>query len=174
MASEIKIAGHKFKSWEVWATAIGGVLVVFYVYKQHAANAAAASSTTTTPDSTDTGTGTIDPDDYYDETGAADDYLPSGVAAGSVASGEEYDYYGSGVTGNTYTNNSQWASAATAGLESLGYDATTVNSAIANYLAGLQLTSSQAAIVQTALAEFGQPPVGSFAINVASTAPKDH
>ena len=188
MADTIKIGGHSFKKWEVWTVAIGGALVTYYVYRQHQATAAAAqNSADSNPDSSDSYLSQTDPltgDTYGDEiaeygsvsaaeqaitgsgaTGAASAYEESGVAAG-----EDYDYYGSGVTGNTYTNNSEWASAVTAGLESLGYDATDVNSAIANYLAGLQLTSTQAAIVQTALAEFGPPPVGTFTINVASTA----
>ena len=95
---------------------------------------------------------------YSDE-----DYGESGLAAG------EPDYYSS-TASTTYSTNAEWVSAVTTGLESLGYSASDVNTALANYLAGLSLTSTQATIVQAAIAEFGPPPVGTYAINVQSTA----
>jgi hypothetical protein len=194
MASEITIAGHKFPKWVVWASAIGGVGAVYLAYRAHKNAAAAAATTAATQSGIDPVTGlpysedsAIDPvtgmtylqeAQEYGSVSAADasvsqsasdagysdeDYGESGLAAG------EPDYYSSAAS-TTYSTNAEWVSAATTGLESLGYAASDVNTALANYLAGLSLTSTQATIVQAAIAEFGPPPVGTFAINVQSTA----
>lgn len=68
------------------------------------------------------------------------------------------------VGSSTYTSNAAWAQAATAGLADIGYPETDVATALGDYLTGTPVTPTQAGYIQTALAEFGQPPVGTFQI----------
>lgn len=93
----------------------------------------------------------------------------SGLGYGTPASG--YDYYAGGSQPATaYTTNAQWAQAVEAGLTAIGYDAQAIGSAIGKYLLSMPLTSDQVTIVQTAVAEYGPPPVGTYAI-IAQPAP---
>jgi hypothetical protein len=63
-----------------------------------------------------------------------------------------------GSQGSTnYTDDEAWAQAATAGLASIGYSSTDVATALGAYLAGEQLTTAQAQLVHTALAEYPIP-----------------
>lgn len=193
MASEVTIAGHKFPKWVVWASAIGGTGAVYLAYRAHASTAASSATSAATgtdpvtglPYSEDNGIDPITGQTYLaeaqeygsvsaaeaavsqDATGAGYGY-DSGYSESGLAAGEP-DYYSS-TAQSTYASNADWVAAVTAGLEQLGYSASDVNAAVAGYLAGLPLTSTQAGLVQTALAEFGNPPTGSYSIIAQSTA----
>jgi len=68
------------------------------------------------------------------------------------------------IGGSVYTSNSAWAQAATAGLTDIGYDGPTVSAALGAYLTGTPVTPDQVKIINTAIAEFGPPPIGNFQI----------
>lgn len=72
------------------------------------------------------------------------------------------------VAVDTYTSNAAWAQAVQAGLAGVGYDATAVGAALGAYLQGLPLSTagspSPYAIVNTAISEYGRPPVGTFQV----------
>lgn len=97
-----------------------------------------------------------------------------GGYGGSVATGSGYGVQpasGGSVAGtlptapgSAYANNQDWVQAVQAGLTAIGYDENAVNQALQLYLGGQPLTPSQVALVNVALAEFGQPPNGSFQI----------
>jgi len=193
----VRIAGREIPRWVAIASAIGGLVAVYFAYRQYE-NSKTASAASTNPSAIDPVTGlpysedsTIDP-----LTGMA--YLAEAQEYGSVSAAEqavsaenastlssEYSTAGStgdlGTTGTTsgtvttevpasgYTTNAQWVAAATAGLEALGYSASDVNAALSAYLANLPETATQAGITQTALNEYGPPPVGSYTIVMASS-----
>lgn len=81
------------------------------------------------------------------------------------------------VGSSIYTSNAAWATAVEAGLGSINpsnpgqYDGTDIGEAIGAYLQGQPLTPGQAQVVSVALAEFGDPPVGTFQIILAPAAP---
>lgn len=134
MASPVE----SFKALPPWgkgAVVLGGGAVAFYVYRSHAASsaaaAAAAASGLSTPD-TATGAGT-------------GNGLPV-TGVGTVG--------GTAGTTSGYGTPDQWASAAQAGLALIGFDPVTVGTALGAYLNGSALTAGQAAIVNTARAEF--------------------
>jgi hypothetical protein len=194
--ADVRIAGREVPRWVAIASAVGGLFAVYFAYKQYQASKSSSSSASN-PSATDPVTGlpysedsTIDP-----LTGMA--YLAEAQEYGSVSAAEqavsaenastlssEYSTAGTtgtlGTTGTTgtvttevptaaYTTNAQWVAAATAGLEALGYSASDVNSALAAYLANLPETATQAGITQTAINEYGPPPVGSYTIVMASS-----
>jgi hypothetical protein len=68
---------------------------------------------------------------------------------------------------NIYTSNAAWSQAATAGLVDVGYQGTDVASALGAYLTQTPETPAQAALVKTAIAEFGPAPVGNLQIVLA-------
>lgn len=162
----MKIGGRQVPNWAVYGGV--GVLVVGGVlwYRNRSASTAAASTASTAasdPNLIDPTTGVP----YADET--AGNY--AGYTQG--ISGYGYGFPTSDITGGTtvgtaYTSNAQWAQAVEAGLTAIGYDAQAVGAAVGKYLLNMPLTSDQVTIVQTAVAEFGPPPVGTFAI-IAST-----
>jgi hypothetical protein len=110
-------------------------------------------------------TGTIDPSTGY-AYGSAQD-----TAALAAQSGSSGYYNPVGTTTSTITTNAEWEQEAESLLASSGYNGTTVAAALNAYLAGLPLTSDQQSIVQVALAEAGNPPVGSFSIIPVQTPP---
>lgn len=131
--------------------AVGGV-IIFVLYRRHAANTA-----TSTTDTTGTDTSGIDPNTgqpyssqaYYDPT--TGQYY--GLGAGGVTSGI--------LPGTQYaTNNATWAQASEGYLTNQGFDPATVATALGLYLAGLPLTADQYNIVQAAIGAEGQPPNG--------------
>lgn len=197
MAGTVKIAGHTFKTWQVWAVGVGGAGIAVFIYVKHKQDAAAAASTSTSATATDPVTGL--PYSMDDETDplTGEEYLAEAQEYGSVSaaeaaasSGDSYDSsaYGDlsddsvgpisddsglaslGYTSDSgYASNADWDQAATAGLASLGYSETDVAAALGRYLSGLSLTSDQANLVQVALAEFGDPPSGALPVTVSST-----
>lgn len=170
----VKLFGHQFKTWQVWAVGIGGAGVSYFVWRQHQAAAAAAASASNADTTTDPITGMTDAQDIaeYGSVAAADAAYQSGAGYdtsgyGSLSGyGTTYGPVGSldttlGYTsGSGYASNSDWDQAATSGLTSIGYSETDVASALGRYLAGLSLTPDQQNIVQVALAEYGNPPGG--------------
>jgi hypothetical protein len=91
----------------------------------------------------------------------------SGIAvnpASPAASGSPNTVVGSSI----YTSNAAWSSAVQAGLEDISggttYDGTDIGTALGAYLEGQPLTAAQAQVVSVAIAEYGNPPVGTFQI----------
>lgn len=105
---------------------------------------------------------------YGATTGAVD------VGGGVTAAGYQSNLASVGtstITGNdVYTSNSAWAQAATAGLTDVGYDGPTVSTALGAYLTGTPVTSAQATIINTAIAEYGRPPQGNLSVILEPTA----
>jgi hypothetical protein len=163
VVADVKILGHSFKPWMVGAVAIGGVLVLYWAFKNRASAAAATTAATTTA--------TTDPSAIDPSTG-----IPYSQESGYGGSGLGYGYsypsaQTSTVQGSAYTSNAQWATAVESGLTSLGWNATDVATALGQYLAQLPLSTSQAAIVRASIAEFGPPPVGSYTVITGSSSP---
>lgn len=173
---------------------IGGLMVVGHHKKTgswNPFNNAGAASTAGTP-STQTGTNPITGMPYTSDnatdpiTGMT--YLAEAQQYGSVAAAEasvsafgQSTATGSGIPvnpasppssgtpnppvgGSVYTSDSAWSQAAQAGLTSIGYDGTTVAEALGAYLTGTPVTPAQIKIINAAIAEYGQPPVGTFQI----------
>jgi hypothetical protein len=183
------------------ASAVGGLFAVYFAYKQYKASKTSSASSnpsaidpvTGLPYSEDS---TIDPLTGQSYLAEAQAYGSVSAAEAAVSSSQSAGYgYGSsyggsystgsgavgaggsaapvstGVPSSGYTTNAQWVAAATAGLEALGYAASDVNGALAAYLANLPETATQAGITQTAINEYGPPPVGSYTIVMASSTP---
>ena len=171
------------------AVGCGGAVVVFLVYRSYSkAKAAAGSSSAGASDgqsgidpatgypygsAEDTAalaaqSGSIDPATGYpygspeDEAAVA---AQSGVATGA---GDGYDpaagYYNSVPAGTQPATNAAWSQYVEQQLSAIGYDPQTIAAAVGAYLAQLPLTSDQASLIQTALAECGPPPQGSYSI----------
>jgi hypothetical protein len=165
----VKIGGKQVPNWAVYGgigvAVVGGVLW----WRNRSAGSSTPSNATTAA----TNANLIDPATgipYADETAGA-------IGSTGGYSGLGYGYPTSDITGSTlssgtsFTTNAQWAQAVEAGLTGLGYDAQAVGSAIGKYLLSQPLTSDQVTIVQTAVAEYGPPPVGTFAIIAGGAAP---
>lgn len=188
MAKDIKIAGHEFKPWEVYGAA--GVIVVAGViyYRNKSAEATANANSSANPSAIDPVTGlpysednTVDPLTGLTYLAEAEEYgsvaaAESAVSAANTAAdtGSDVGDTGSSTSnvnpipttsdGSSYSTNQQWAAAAIAALEAMGYSSGDSTAAIGAYLGGLPLTTTQTTLVQTALAELGPPPVGTFSI----------
>lgn len=89
--------------------------------------------------------------------------VPNYSAGTAVAATETNPTTGATAT-STYTSNAAWSQAVQAGLSDIGYDPTTVATALGLYLTGTPMTADQANIVKTAIAEFGPAPVGNLQI----------
>lgn len=192
MSGTVTIGGHKIPKWGVWgglAAAAGGV--IWYWRKQSAA-AAASTTASGTQSGIDPVTGLPYSQDNQTDPMTGMTYLAEAQQYGSVAAADasvQGNYtaaggYGGGGYGGTsgypspgdggggttstggppYANNAQWAQAAEAGLQALGWNAKDVGAAIGRYLGQLPLDTQQVSIVQTAVAEYGTPPVGTYTI----------
>lgn len=173
--------------------AVGGYMVVSHHRKTGSWNPFNNSGSSTSAATATTSTTTIDPvtgltvsqDDAVDPvTGMT--YLAEAQAYGSVQAAESAFQFGTTVgtggtppsvgtgTGNTptgtgsptspYTSNAAWAQAVQAGLTDIGYDPQTVADALGLYLTAQPMTSAQAQIIATAIAEFGPAPIGNLQI----------
>lgn len=190
MAQDIIVGGKKFPKWGVYASIAGGLGVVGYVFIQRKKKNAATAGNSGT--SVDPVTGlpysednTVDPLTGITYLQEAQQYGSVSAAESSVQAGNSVSPYSYGTTesgssagsyytpystftgtqtGTNYTSNAQWAQAVEAGLTDIGYAPTDVSAALGRYLAGLSLTSSQASIIQAGLAEYGNPPAGSFTV----------
>jgi hypothetical protein len=196
MAGTVKLFGHSFKTWQVWAVGIGGTGVAAFIYIKHRQNAAAASTASGTGATvTDPATGTAYPADgtdpltgmtysaeisEYGSVSAAEQAASQGASPGaadygygSSLGGTSYGPVGDygttlGVTSGTgYASNADWAQAVESGLTDIGYTSTDTASAVGRYLGGLSLTPDQQNIISVALAEYGPPPTGSYSIIAA-------
>lgn len=183
----MNIGGKKVPTWAVYGgvgvAVVGGILY----FRSRGSSPAGGSASQTDPvtglpysmDSQvdpQTGLTYLAEAQQYGSVSAAEAALAgTGAGAGAAGygggiSGYGYGYPTSDITGSgglpttTYTTNAQWVQAATAGLEGLGYNGSDVGAALGLYLLGMALNSTQVTIVQTAVAEFGPPPVGTFAI----------
>lgn len=78
---------------------------------------------------------------------------------------------GNGGTGSggAYTSNAAWAQAATAGLADVGFNEQDVARALGDYLESVPVTPQQAQLINTALSEYGNPPIGTFQIILKPT-----
>lgn len=165
----MKIAGRNVPNWAVYGgigvAVVGGVLW----WRNRSASSGAGSTATTAasgPNLIDPATGIPYADETAGSIGGPGGY--SGLGYGYPTS----DITGSSLTsGTSFTTNAQWAQAVEAGLTGLGYDPLAVGSAIGKYLLNQPLTSDQVTIVQTAVAEYGPPPVGTFAIIAGGSVP---
>jgi Fibronectin type III domain len=176
-----------FKNMPTWgkgAAVIGGLGVAYVVYKNHAANAAASSSSAPATTAATTGTDPYPPDGtsgnpndpystdpssgmtYGDEQAGYSGYGFGSTAYNSGLASPEYgsNPYSGAVTTAGYSSNSAWAQAVETGLTDIGYTSTDVSDALGAWMAGQNLTADQASIVQAAIAEFGDPPSGSYPI----------
>lgn len=190
----MKIAGHEIKNEYV---AIGGVgLAGVYLFWKHQANAANAAASTSGASSTavDPVTGlpysqdnTVDPAtgltylaeaQQYGSVQAAEQMITSGSAFfGDTGTGVQdtgFPTFGNPgnttpTTSTTYVTNAQWASAVQAGLVGIGYSSQSIAQALGLYFASLPMSATDAQIMQTALAEFGPPPTGSYSIITSPT-----
>ena len=192
----VKIFGHEISTPAAAAIAGGSGLAIWFAYKQHKASQAASSASS--PSAIDPVTGLPYSEDNQIDPLTGQAYLQEAQEYGSVSAAEQAvaaesagslsSEYASGsglvgtstgATGTTgtvtevpssgYTTNAQWAAAATAGLTDIGYSASDVSAALGAYLASLPETSAQATITDTAIAEYGPPPVGSFTVIMASS-----
>jgi hypothetical protein len=177
------------------ATGIGGYLV----YRHHKETGSwnpwsSGSSSTTGGSGTNPITGLPYSDDNATDPLTGQQYLSEAQQYGSVAAAEASvsqfgtsTATGSGIPVNpaspastgsintpvgtsVYTSNSAWAQAATAGLTDVGYNGPTVAAALGAYLTQTPLTSAQAQLVDTAIAEYGPAPVGTLQVILAPTA----
>jgi hypothetical protein len=101
----------------------------------------------------------------YGQSPASGSGIPVVPASGSGGSnqGSANTVVGSSV----YTSDSAWSQAAQAGLTDIGYSGTDVSAALGLYLTGQPVTSTQAQIINAAIAEYGAPPQGTFQIITA-------
>lgn len=185
MSGTVTIGGKQVPKWAVYG-GTGVVVVGGILYFRHKNGGSSSSSSATDPvtglpysmdNQVDPSTGLtyLSEAQQYGSVSAAEAALVGqGTGAAGAAGGgfsglgfgnPTSDFTGSGTpTGTTYTTNAQWVQAATAGLTSLGYNGSDVGAALGLFLLGMPLDSTQVTIVQTAVAEFGPPPVGQFAI----------
>jgi hypothetical protein len=93
-----------------------------------------------------------------------------GDSAGYIGDyGSSYDNSNGSTPATTYATNAQWSQAVEAGLTDLGYSSTDVAQSLGYYLAGRPLVTladgqSSEQIILSALAEYGNPPVGTFSV----------
>lgn len=125
---------------------IGGAAAAYIGWRYWQARSAPADTTTVDPGFDDPGT------------------LPG--VAGAVSGTNSYG----GTTGGTgdagtglITTNAQWSQDALSKLAD-SYSSTDIVTALGNYLGGQPLSDAQQAIVRSALAVSGNPPVGSFSV----------
>ena len=190
MAKDVKIFGHSLSPLEAGATIIGGLAAVYFVYKQHKASTAASTSSTSIdpvtglPYSQDNVADPLTGETYlaeaqqYGSVSAAEAAFASASSLASTSAAGTTDGTGllggnltstQTVSGATFATNTAWAQAVTVGLGDIGYVQSDVASALGMYLAEMPLNTladgvSAVTIVQTALAEYGPPPVGTFTI----------
>lgn len=162
--ADVKIFGKNVPKWAVYGGVIGGGggLIYAYVHNKNKAKAAA----TATPNSASTyayGYGSAAPQYAYgsDYGYGAYGYSSGGGEAG-IGTNYGYGYYNAGQPQEyspQATTNAQWSAAAVSALTAQGYTGTQVLGALGPYLAGQPISTSQASVVQAAIAVEGYPPV---------------
>jgi hypothetical protein len=182
----MKLLGKQVKG--KWVAAGGaGALGLFLVYR-HFAGGSAGAAAGTSGSAIDPLTGLPASQDSQVDPATGMTYLQEAQQYGSVAAAEAavsgqygaaggYGYYG-GTSGypttgtttgtstppQTYASDAQWAQAVQAGLIQLGYSGTDVAAALGLYFQNLPEDATQVTIMQTAVAEYGPPPVGTYSI----------
>lgn len=151
MASENPLAGKKIHpAWLI----VGGGAALYVGYRWLTARQAAAAA----PVQVDPSTGLpIDPSTGLPITSGGD--VGDIFQNPSPSSGNTSDTPSSGIT-----TNEQWTQAGVTYMEGLGYDPTTVLSALSGVLANQTVTSAQATIWHEVVAAIGAPPVGAYAV----------
>lgn len=161
--------GKKEGPLPVWA--YGGIFaVVLLLYFRHrsATTAAATANVATAATGTDTGSSTdpaTDPGTVSDASpfqAAADQYLLSDAT--NPAYPVSLTQQGSPAP----VTNAQWTRLAADALIAKGDVPTEVETALAKYLQGSQLTTEDQSVVDQALTSFGSPPEGLIAVNPPS------
>jgi len=96
-----------------------------------------------------------------------------GTATTGVDTGAPVGAYTNPITGfnNHPLSNADWTQQAIQALTGIGYDPVMVASALGLYLNNQAVTQAQADLIRTAIAYLGPPPVGSYAVQISSTAP---
>lgn len=193
----LEIAGKKINGWWI-VGGVGGLGIVIYLFRKGSlgslggsgsGSSSAIDPVTGLPASMDnqvdpaTGLTYLAEAQQFGSVSAAEagvqgNYQGSGQTAGAGVTSGFPTIYGSqtSVNGSAYANNSQWSQAVTQGLVSLGYNAQDVASALGLYFQGQPLGIatdgvSYLAIIQAAVAEFGTPPVGTYAILAPPSSP---
>jgi len=191
MASTVTIGGKHIPKWAAYGgvgvVVVGGIL--YFKNKNGSSGAGSSNSSATDPvtglpysedNQVDPATGLtyLAEAEQYGSVSAAEAAVGAGyggvgateTAGGSSGEGYGYPTYQTAQGGEAYATNAEWASAVIAALPGITGDSSSdVATAVANYLAGLPLTSTQANDVQVALAEFGPPPTGSYSIVTAGS-----
>lgn len=149
--------------------------VAYWRHQQSVAANAANTSTSDTSGTAGTDPNAIDPSTgmtYAEEAsgaygsfpyGGVSDYGGSYYGSGNITGYDQYGnpIYSTGITGNnTYTTNSEWATAAENDLLAMNVDQATAAAAISKVLAGLPVTTAQQQLFEEALGLDGQPPQG--------------
>jgi hypothetical protein len=190
----MKIGGKEISNWWLIGGGLGIVAVVVIYRKANSASSASSadSSSATNSSATDPVTGlpysednTVDPltgmtylaeaQEYGSVAAAESEVSSGGIGAedsgeyGGIDSGYPTGWDGSGTstapTGTTYATNAQWASAVQAGLVGLGYSQEQVGAALGLFFGQQPLNNSTyVTILQTAEAEYGPPPTGTYSI----------
>lgn len=188
------------KRWQVIATVSGASLIGgYFVYRHHSEtgswNPWSGGSTSA---GEQTGINPVTGLSYSDDNAVdpitGEQYLAEAQEFGSVAAAEssvsafgQSTATGSGIPVNPaspqsagtanpavgsdiYTSNAAWSQAVTAGLVSIGYDGPTVAAAIGAYLTQTPVDPDQIKIINTAIAEYGRPPVGNLQVIPKPTA----
>lgn len=92
----------------------------------------------------------------------------SGIGVQPVSGGDGGTTGAPGSVGSpTYTTNEAWSQAATAGLADIGFSETAVATALGDFLNDRPESPDEARLTNTALAEYGRPPVGNHQIILA-------
>lgn len=154
MADTVNIPGAGEMKKKTLLIVGGGAAVILAVYYVRHKGASQSSQATTTPDQIDPATGYAygSPEDAQALADQSAYQNPVGYGGGGGPST-------SGTTVNPIATNAEWTQAAESYLTSNGLSFSPVSSALGKYITGQPLTSSEAGIVNQAIAAVGQPPV---------------
>src|SRR5208282_167517 len=162
--ADIKVFGKNVPKWVVYGGVIGGGGGLIYAYVHNKNKAKAAASAATTPNTASTYAYGYGSQQYA--YGSQYGYGAYGYASGSgdagIGTNYGYGYYNAGQPQEyspQATTNAEWSAAAISALTAQGFTGTQVLGALGPYLAGQAISTSQASVVQAAIAVEGYPPV---------------
>lgn len=96
----------------------------------------------------------------------------SGIWVQPAVGGQDGSSTPVGASGpGNYANDAAWVQAATAGLGQIGYDTIAVSEALGKFINSVPLTADEAKLVNTARAEYGNPPGNEQVILAPTTQP---
>jgi len=139
--------------------AVGGTLVVGFLWWRHRQNLAASAAEVPAVDTSavaDTGSG------YGYQQGTNDTYGGAAGSQGYYTGGQSYV--------STPSTNAEWALAAMNNVTNVGFDPIMASVAIGKYLGRKSLIPAEADLIRTAIAMTGLPPIGTYQI-IEGTAP---